>query len=237
MKIEKQWYSIKEISKKLECSIADLLYLGTTGELELGFDWLNFAIEDEAQNHILDFSFTEPYNKIEERYTHKSLPIPDYKGDPINRIATLSTDCIGLLQKNNVALVSSAHVGNTMLVIQSTGRPDLTPCIHIEVKDIVITTQTLNNYQKRKSKISQKPTDNQASTLFANVTHYSEMLVATKSAVEEFWEGKPNLEEANKRATNEAVAAWIRANFPFIDITTAKYIARIIRPEKFKRRN
>jgi len=233
-KIEKKWYSLTEASEILNHSVSDLLYLGATGKLELGFDWLNFAIEDETQNHSLYFCFTEPYDETKKRYTHKPLPTPDYKGDPVNRIAALSEYDIGLLQKNHVALVSCAHVGDAMLVIQSSGRPDRDSRIHLEIKDIVITSRALNDYQKRKSKITQELTDDQSSRLFANITHFSELLEVTAAAILEFWEGKPDLDEANKRASNEVVAKWITINFPFVSSSAALNIARIIRPEKYK---
>lgn len=78
----------------------------------------------------------------------------------------------------------------------------------------------------------QQPT----SSLSSTITHKSEMLEALQGAIHEFWEGETDLDYANKRATNEVVSMWVMENYNFIDITTALYIARIIRPEAYKRK-
>jgi hypothetical protein len=71
---------------------------------------------------------------------------------------------------------------------------------------------------------------------FETLTHTSEMLEALKGAIHEFWEGKSDLDGANKRASNYVVSLWITTNYKFIDNTTALYIARVIRPEVYKRK-
>lgn len=84
-----------------------------------------------------------------------------------------------------------------------------------------------------KSELQEPPT---YSSLSNTITHKSEMLEALQGAIHEFWEGKTDLDYANKRATNEVVSMWVTENYNFIDNTTALYIARIIRPEAYKRK-
>lgn len=118
MKNKKLWLSLDEAAQVIGCSVAHLLYLGVTGELKHYFDWAvikseSNLIEPKSRPY---FNFLEIINITPCPHTGKDVPLdcpvdpPNYKLDPLLRLAYLTSDDIALIGKNTQITLKSASL-------------------------------------------------------------------------------------------------------------------------------
>ena len=222
IKVNKKWFSFEEVLKLHDLTEDDLFYLGIIGQLEFGVNWK--VIDSNMLNEDLESGYR--FSKGDS----DGVDRPDSTLDPLNRIALLSCDQIEKLQRNLSIRLYSAFIDDIKLSVSLREYTNKNSPIVISKKDIVITARSIQKY-------IEKVTADKKSNLkhiAKPQTHTSELLQVLYAVINEFWEGKPNLSFAAKRATNDAVQSWVINKFPEVSSSMAKNLARIARPNKFK---
>ncbi|PKH88273.1 hypothetical protein [Colwellia sp. Bg11-28] len=165
MAMKKDWYPLKELAEIWKCTVNDLLYLGSTDQLKLSFDWTllhapNLTIE-VAQPFKLTFmciadTYFCEYHKQIQHIRCPSSP-PNYTKDITSRLAYLSSRDVAILIKfKEVSIVSGELSSSEYFDVDYD--EDINNPIYpqINIDDIVITAKSMHEY---KQKISSKPTD------------------------------------------------------------------------------
>jgi hypothetical protein len=145
--LKKIWYTLTEASQQLNLDIDSILYLGTIGELELSFNWVDFHQEDIDVGSHLSFTCSK-YIRMEEdalSYT-EHLPLPNYCKNPLNRLATLSIEEIGLLNKKRKIRLKQGKIGDIELDISPTVFRNNDAYLMLTISDVVITAEALYQY-------------------------------------------------------------------------------------------
>ena len=149
MAIPKQWFTLKELSGKWQCSISDLLHLGITGQLDLSFDWVVLRKETiEASfdfTEIYDISYCEQAQK--DREFTMSIPSPEYNESPLLRLAQLSLDDVAIINKHGIVPIHKAFLSSFeyfKVYINDDASHHKYPLISID--DLVVTSDQVDKY-------------------------------------------------------------------------------------------
>jgi len=162
MVIEKEWHTIKELSEIWHCSVDDILHLGVSGQLTLGFDWITLRCDTPDYSFFLgDDDDVIYYDECSKNFDASSSNLaPNYEDNPLLRLAYLSVNQIGLIIKNGEDTIIGADIANDVYFLaqpiegaKNTKKPI------VKIEDIVIKSADIGHKRKqcRQSKNIEQP--------------------------------------------------------------------------------
>lgn len=150
MAIQKQWFTLKELSEKWQCSISSLVHLGITCELDISIDWV--VLRQEANNFIVEFTeIIDMYyceQAKQDRKLTSPIPSPDYKQNPLLRLAKLSSDDIAIINKHGSVPIHQAFLSEfEYLDVYCDNDIEALQNPLISIEDLVVTSEQIERYK------------------------------------------------------------------------------------------